>query len=108
MRIKVRKRKRKRKKKKKTNKKRQATKKKKNNKRKEDQPPILDPRGLSKVQGFRQNRLHSLRVRDGFYFATAELAARAVVIHEEHATCNSCDPMWVACLHGRWRFNVRA
>ena len=35
--------------------------------------------------------------RYGFYFATAELAARAVAIHEEHATCNSCDPMWVAC-----------
>ena len=46
----------------------------------------IDPQNAhpqqSKVQGFRQKRLHRLRVRHGFYFATAELAARDVAIHD--------------------------
>ena len=26
---------------------------------------------------------------------------------KEEETCNSCDPMWVARLHGRWCFSLQ-
>ena len=36
--------------------------------------------------GVHNGDANGISAPDGFYFATAELAARAVVIHEEHAT----------------------